>query len=259
MIICPKCKLKLNKVNNAYKCSNNHNYDIAKSGYLNLLLSRLNAGDTKEMLVARDCFLKQGFYLPIVKEVASRLPDNHPLVVDCGCGTGYYTDHLAQMIPGEYIGVDISKIAIDFAAKKNKNVLYLVASNHSLPLADSSSDILLNIFAPYSDSEFARILTKKGKLIIVSANNNHLQELKTLIYDTPHTNTDKLYFLPSFKLISEHILEYKLLLTQNDLINLFKMTPYYYKTKPSDFEKLLVVDHLEVTASFFIREYQKQN
>ncbi len=259
MIICPKCKLELNKVDYTYKCINNHNYDIAKSGYLNLLLSRFNAGDTKEMLVARDCFLKQDFYLPMIKEIASRFSYDHPIVVDCGCGTGYYTNHLSQMIPGKYIGIDISKIAIDFAAKKNKDVLYLVASNNSIPLADTSCDILLNIFAPYSDKEFARILNTRGKLITVSANMNHLQELKALIYDVPHTNIDKFYFLPSFKLINENILEYKMILTQNDLMNLFKMTPYYYKTKPSDFKKLLAVDCLEVTASFSIKEYQKQN
>lgn len=259
MIICPKCKKELFKIDHAYRCNNNHNYDIAKSGYVNLLLSRFNAGDNKEMLSARDDFLKQNYYLPIVKAVASKIVISNPLIVDCGCGTGYYINRLSQILSGRFIGVDISKTAVDFAAKKNKNILYLVASNNNLPLADGSIDVLLNIFAPYSDNEFARALSNRGKLITVTANTNHLQELKKLVYDVPHTNIDKLYFLPSFKLIHEEVLEYKMLLTQHDLISLFRMTPYSFKTKTSDFEKLFHVDVLEVTASFLIKEYQKQN
>ena len=259
MIICPKCKKELFKVDNTYKCIDHHSYDIAKSGYLNLLLSRFNAGDNKEMLIARDNFLKQDFYLPIAKNILTKIPHDTPLIVDCGCGTGYYTNYLAQNISSIFIGIDISKAAIDFAAKKNKKVLYIVASNSNIPLADLSVDVLLNIFAPYSDSEFTRIISSTGKLITISANAHHLHELKELVYHVPHTNIDKAYFLPSFKMMSEEVLEYTMVLTQNDLLNLFKMTPYYFKTKISDFEKLFTIDKLEVTASFLIREYQTQH
>lgn len=258
MIICPKCKNELLKIDNTYKCINSHSYDIAKSGYLNLLLSRVNTGDSKEMLISRDNFLGQDFYLPIAELIVEKISQHHPVVIDCGCGTGYYLNCISKKIPGVFLGVDISKIAIEKATKKNKDIFYVVASNYNVPFMNECADILLNIFAPYCDSEFNRLLKPNGKLITVSANINHLQELKKLIYNTPHINIGKVYALPSFELLEEQVLEYKIMLSQNNLINLFKMTPYYFKTKSEDFEKLLSVKALEVTASFILKVYQKK-
>lgn len=42
MKICPVCKEKLVRENKTYKCINNHCFDMAKQGYLNLLLSNQN-------------------------------------------------------------------------------------------------------------------------------------------------------------------------------------------------------------------------
>lgn len=258
MIICPKCKLELLKIDNTYKCINCHSYDIAKSGYINLLLSRVNTGDNKEMLLSRDNFLEQDFYLPIAELISEKILPPKPIIIDCGCGTGYYLNCISKRNSGTFFGVDISKIAIEKAAKKNKDILYVVASNYNVPFKDECADILLNIFAPYCDKEFNRLLKHTGKLITVSANVNHLQEIKNLIYKTPHINIDKVYDLPSFELLEEQTLEYKMMLSQDNLISLFKMTPYYFKTKSEDFEKLLSVKTFEVTASFILKIYQKK-
>ena len=34
MLICPICKNKLQKIDNTYKCQNNHSFDISKKGSL---------------------------------------------------------------------------------------------------------------------------------------------------------------------------------------------------------------------------------
>ena len=62
MLICPVCKEKLQIVNNSYKCINNHSFDISKSGYTNLLISKTNSGDNQEMVNARFVFLNKGYY-----------------------------------------------------------------------------------------------------------------------------------------------------------------------------------------------------
>ena len=62
MLICPICKEKLQIVNNSYKCINNHSFDISKSGYTNLLISKTNSGDNQEMVNARFVFLNKGYY-----------------------------------------------------------------------------------------------------------------------------------------------------------------------------------------------------
>ena len=58
MKICPVCKEKLARENKTYKCINNHCFDMAKQGYLNLLLSNQKhsktPGDDKEMASMRN-------------------------------------------------------------------------------------------------------------------------------------------------------------------------------------------------------------
>lgn len=52
MFICPVCKNELNKTGKSFICSNGHCFDMAKSGYVNLLLKStgVNHGDNKLMV-----------------------------------------------------------------------------------------------------------------------------------------------------------------------------------------------------------------
>ena len=51
IINCPVCSHLLIKEQNTYKCENNHTFDLAKEGYLNLLLNaKKTSGDSKEMM-----------------------------------------------------------------------------------------------------------------------------------------------------------------------------------------------------------------
>ena len=61
-LVCPKCKEKLVKIENSYKCLNNHSFDISKEGYVNLLLSKSNAGDNDLLIKSRHNFLNKGYY-----------------------------------------------------------------------------------------------------------------------------------------------------------------------------------------------------
>lgn len=71
MKICPKCKEKLEKIEKNYVCKNGHTYDIAKSGYVNLLLDNQkhskNPGDDKDMVISRKKFLEKDYYKGISK------------------------------------------------------------------------------------------------------------------------------------------------------------------------------------------------
>ena len=61
---CPVCAGALEKRAGAYLCPKNHSFDIAKSGYVNLLLnsSQGHHGDDKLMVRARRDFLAKGYY-----------------------------------------------------------------------------------------------------------------------------------------------------------------------------------------------------
>lgn len=255
-IICPKCKEKLVKVNNSYKCINNHSFDISKEGYVNLLLSKTNAGDNNILIKSRHNFLCNGYYEPLAFKLKELINDFAPnTLLDAGCGTGYYASILKNSIPN-IIGCDISKDAIKLASKKNKDIQYIVASNQSIPVKDCSVDIILNIFAPYFEEEFNRILNN-GYLIIVHTGPKHLWELKQLIYNKPYLNKKEIYDLKHFSLIKEEEICYQVNIPQNDLHLLFSMTPYYYKTKKEDISKINSVESLNTTINFTISIFKQ--
>ena len=72
-LLCPVCGQPLHKTEKNYVCSGRHSFDIAKSGYVNLLLnsSQGHHGDDKLMVRARRDFLDKGFYDPLAQEIAS--------------------------------------------------------------------------------------------------------------------------------------------------------------------------------------------
>lgn len=266
-LICPVCFQKENKenelliFNKSYKCIKNHSFDISKENYVNLLNSKTNAGDNQTLISARYNFLLKDYYKPLrdkIKEIVDSV--NIKTLIDCGCGTGYYLEEISKDLDFAY-GFDISKDAIKIASKKHnkyKKITYFVSSSNNIPIKSNSFDCLLSVFAPYFNDEFNRIIKNNGYLIVISSDENHLIELKKLIYDYPYLNdhiNKQLDKLESFNLIRNTTLTYKVNIPNEDLNNLFMMTPYYYKTKESDYLKLKDIDNLLVTISFNIKVF----
>ena len=261
MLICPVCKEDILKNNKTYKCSNNHSFDIHKSGYVNLLLSnRMNSklpGDNKLMVEARRSFLKKGYYSSLLFALNEIIDGLNPAsVLDLGCGEGYYTDGIYKE-NRLIFGVDISKTALAYAARENKNITYAVGSVFNLPIKDESVSLIISLFAPYSGDEFLRVLNKSGHLIMVIPAREHLFELKSAIYESPYENVPKDYTLSGFEFENKTVIKEKITITDKiDIDNLFKMTPYYYKTKKEDYDKIKELDFLETTINFEILKYR---
>ena len=70
-MLCPNCKKKLIRVENSYKCENNHSFDISKQGYINLMLNSKNSGDNKEMIMSRHEFLKKGYFENLLNQICN--------------------------------------------------------------------------------------------------------------------------------------------------------------------------------------------
>ena len=67
MLICPVCGTELQKVDRTLRCENNHSFDVAKEGYVNLLRASKNGdliGDDKLSARSRRDFLNKGYYIP---------------------------------------------------------------------------------------------------------------------------------------------------------------------------------------------------
>lgn len=264
--ICPVCKSEILLFERTYKCQNNHCFDLSKDGYVNLLMSQQSSlkrhGDDKLMVKARREFLEKGFYNELRQALCETLKEALPeisTIVDVGCGEGYYTSEISKVNNFEVLGIDISKDALKYASKSVKNSSFAVASAFSLPFAESSADCVLSVFAPSAYEEFHRVLKSYGKLIKAIPLEEHLWDLKCALYEEPYKNKPEKRNDELFKLVSQKEIKYKINLTEKDDVeNLFKMTPYYYKTSREDAEKLLSLDSLETTVHFGIEIYEKR-
>lgn len=282
---CPACKESLQLSNNQWTCSEHHSFDIAKEGYVNLLLAQhknsKEPGDNKDMVNARRAFLTQGYYLPLANAIADILHlhlSHHTSaaktasIFDAGCGEGYYLESITNNIlsrfandtkPNIYAsGIDISKQAILKAAKKYKSTPcshfnFAVASCFDLPIPDLSQNALIQIFAPAKSEEVIRVLSKQGIWISVSPASAHLYELKSMVYDNPATHSSEVATPSGFTLLSQQELRFDISLENAiDRQNLLMMTPFYWTISESKKQRLLSDLHM-TQAHFNIRVLQK--
>lgn len=263
---CPVCGEALKCENSAFSCENRHSFDKAAAGYVNLLMSNSSSlkrhGDDKLMVRSRRDFLNAGYYEPLKNDVLkhlAELPFDGVSVCDIGCGEGYFTQGFENALPmgAEVFGIDISKDALKYAAKRCKGVSFAVASAFQLPFCDASLDVITNIFAPCAYAEFSRVLKDGGVLLKAVPLSLHLWELKCALYDKPYKNKPEITD-SSFNLIQSTELKYEITLENKERIfELFSMTPYFYKTSREDAQKLLSLEKLTTTVNFGVEIYKK--
>lgn len=143
----------------------------------------------------------------------------------------------------ELLGLDISKFAVAAAAKSGRELLdrvqYGVASVFELPVKDHSCQVVTNLFAPVCIPEYRRVLKRGGVLVFAVTSTRHLWELKSAIYDEPYENEKLDHQYEGFELVEKHKVNTVITLpNQQDIDNMFTMTPYYYKSSVESVERL---------------------
>lgn len=260
MLICPVCGENLIREDKAQKCPNGHSFDIAKEGYVNLLLSSKKGdsmGDDRISARKRRDFLNCGYYAPLKDGLVSIFEDKSGTLLDICCGEGYYTSALAENESLRVYGFDLSREMVRLAAKRGR-AEYFVANMASIPVPDSSFDYAVHLFAPFNEKEFARILKAGGTLYSVVPGARHLFGLKEVLYDEPYLNDEKLPETSELELISSRKISAEIeLKTKEDIEAVFRMTPYYFHTSEKDKAKLFDLSNLKTPIEFIIGEYRK--
>src|SRR5690606_22504010 len=143
LLRCPVCGADMEHDGHSLRCDRRHTFDIARQGYVDLLPAghgrHTIEGDTREMIDARARVLEAALFEPLAACVAAIASaslartaalrastgdaDTTSVILDCGCGTGYYLDRIAHHAANAtsrlcLLGTDISTAALRRAARQ---------------------------------------------------------------------------------------------------------------------------------------------
>ena len=186
MLLCSvrDCKLPLQRVDKRFSCANKHSFDIARSGYVNLLQPQerrsKNPGDTDAAVAARRRLHERGVTRPLLKAIAEiSAIQKEDVVLDAGCGDGFYLGSMAAETGCAAHGVDISIPAVNAAAQTYPACEWIVANaDRFVPYADHSFSVAMSITARMNPLEFRRVLRDNGRLLVAIPATDDLIELR---------------------------------------------------------------------------------
>jgi 23S rRNA (guanine745-N1)-methyltransferase len=187
MLLCPvrDCRQALVRDEKRLVCPQGHSFDAAASGYVNLLQPQdkrsKDPGDTAAAVAARRRLHARGVTGPLMEAIADIVsPTKDDVVLDAGCGDGFYLGTLARRFGFDAQGVDISIPAVKAAAKRYPEYQWIVANaDRFIPYADGSFSIVWSITARMNPGEFRRVLREDGRLLVAIPAADDLIELRS--------------------------------------------------------------------------------
>jgi len=269
VLLCPVrgCGEPLARGTRAFVCPGGHSFDLARSGYCNLLQPQdrrsKEPGDPKEAVLARRRFLDTGhgdLLLGALRETLAALPlQERPAVLDLGCGEGFYLGTLTGERPIEGYGLDISTTAVDLAARRYQDVCWLVANaDRVLPFAEASFDLVLSLTARRNAPEARRVLRPDGRLIVAVPGEDDLIEAREAVLGegVVRSRVDSVLadFADGFTLESHHTLRRRERLDTGTIRDALAAT--YRGARESERRRLDQLTALDVTLSYDLLIFQ---
>ncbi|KZF00255.1 MULTISPECIES: methyltransferase domain-containing protein [unclassified Rhodococcus (in: high G+C Gram-positive bacteria)] len=276
VLLCPQCRVRevdsglgVGDTDRTLWCDRGHSFDVARQGYVSLLTGDGGkfAGDSAEMIAARDVFLEKGHFDPIAAAVSAGVPVDSEVVLDVGVGTGHYLAAVLDARPeARGIGVDVSKFAARRAARSHPRLGSVVADIWSgLPVRSGALSAVTCVFAPRNAGELNRVLVDDGVLVVVTPTMRHQRELRGplgligVAEDKTRRLGESLSGL--FEPVAESALDYSMMLSHNDIEALIGMGPSSRHGDPDARSAALgeLPDVTEVTASVTVSTYRRVN
>lgn len=228
-----------------------HVYPVAPEGFVTLSgpYGLRYTGDDDAMINARERFLASGHFGQFVEAVTGNVQDAlddaevaedaHPVIMEVGAGTGYYLSHTLDGIPGARgIGLDVSTAAARRLVNCHPRVGTVLADAWSrLPIKSGSIDVITVVFAPRNAEEFARVLTDKGQVVVMTPEAGHLTELRERlgIVDVESHKVERMIEQAAghLKLAAEpELVEFPMTLGQKEIAAQIEMSPSARHIRP---------------------------
>lgn len=263
---CPICEAAMHVSDlKSLICENNHTYDFAKQGYLNLLAHAHKVKYSRELFAARNkIIVDDNFFAPLTEEIVriieTHFTDKTPLqMLDAGCGEGSHLVNIFSSLKndGMAVGLDISKEAILEAAKSYENYIWAVADLVQTPFRQAQFDVILNILSPANNLEFNRLLAEDGIIIKVVPRSNYLKEIREQLYKNhaqeKYSNQVVVdHFKENFTLIDTKQITYTKQLNQASLKSLLQMTPLAWDIDDAQASHFSQLTKMEITVDLMI-------
>lgn len=268
-LVCPVrgCSEALRWEASQVVCGKGHLFDRARSGYCNLLQVQerksKHPGDSKAAVQARRRSLERGLGEALrdalIQQGESWGLPAQAVVLDAGCGEGYYLRALCTRFGVEGWGVDISTAAIDAAARAYPMARWVVANaDRALPFAAGSIDLITSITARKNPEEFHRLLAPGGHLLVVVAHEDDQQELRGLLFGDLHesdrSGATLTAFASGFQLEHERVVSSRVVLDPMALRDLLMGS--YRGERFSAREGLAGLSTLEVTLGYRLLSFR---
>jgi 23S rRNA (guanine745-N1)-methyltransferase len=252
----------------AYACDAGHGYDVARSGYVNLLQPQdrrsAHPGDNRESVAARARLLAAGVGAAIVGAFASRaaalgLPGG-ATTVDLGCGGGDALATVCTRTGGAGVGIDISTAAADLAARRFPAATWVVANaDRRLPLLDDSVTLALSLHARRNAPECARVIREGGFLLVAVPAPDDLIELRAHVQgeavERPRASSVVEEHAATFTLVDQQTVRERHRLGRQQLLDLLSGT--YRGARASAAARVERLESLEVTVASDILLFRK--
>ena len=235
---------------------------------------RALTADTPEMVDARLRFLGRGHYAPVERALAAVVAaaEAPGVVLDVGSGPGTYLAHALRAADGRRgvapdgpapvgrqpasrlgvapdgpapvgrqpasrlgVALDLSAIAIRRAARAHERAGAVVADvTERLPVVDDAAAVVLDVFAPRNQVEYARVLHPDGLLVVVTPRAGHLAELAEATISVDPEKARRLHesLEPAFVLRSSEDLTWTMDLTAEDVHDVVHMGPSHHHVDP---------------------------
>ncbi|HEX7119866.1 MAG TPA: hypothetical protein VF212_13830 [Longimicrobiales bacterium] len=159
-------------------------------------------------------------------------------------------------------GLDVSRDALRRAARAYPAVRFFRNDvKHRICLADASVDVLLDVFAPRNPAEFARVVRRRGLLLVAIPNERHLAELRTelpLLGIEPDKRERVAAQLgAAFRSVGEDVLEYRTEMTGDDVADLLRMTPNYWHLGEAELARAAELPPRAVTVAVTVLAFRR--
>lgn len=235
-IRCPICHNAVTVTGNQMLCQDNHTFDLAKQGYLNLFMGHKEEQYNQALFDSRYELMKQSkFYEGLYKQIKQILLENNfqspnSFIIDLGTGEGTHLSLVTEALSqSNSLGLDIEKAGIQTAAKHYTNALWMVADLGNIPLKNQTLDGAFTILTPSNYEEVNRVLNEKGWFLKIIPGTEYLKELREIVLPeekVPHLPIPSIErFEEHFHMVQQSEFRNTYSLNEKDRENLLKMTP----------------------------------